>query len=123
MVGITIEEELDEETTNQVILDYSQPGTLQINMKYYIESMIKDFPHRIGSTSIPWTDKLFKVKDNDKLLDEERSATFHTFVMKAMFLCKRARPDIELELILEASKGEVLWLSGCQMLPLLSILI
>ena len=64
-------------------------------MKYYIKSMIEDFPHRIGTTSIPWTDKLFKVNDNSKLLDEERKSTFHTFVMKAMFLCKRARPDIE----------------------------
>ena len=43
----------------------------------------------------PWSDKLFKVNESVKKLDETRKATFHTFVMKAMFLCKRARPDIE----------------------------
>ena len=30
-----------------------------------------------------------------KKLDEVKKANFHTFVMKNMFLCKRARPDIE----------------------------
>ena len=26
---------------------------------------------------------------------KEKKAIFHTYVMKAMFLCKRARPDVE----------------------------
>ena len=34
--------------------------------------------------------------EDAKKLDEERRSIFHTFVMKAMFLCKRARPDIDL---------------------------
>jgi hypothetical protein len=42
----------------------------------------------------PWTEKLFKVNDESKHLDEVRRVIFHTFVMKAMFLCKRARPDV-----------------------------
>jgi hypothetical protein len=42
----------------------------------------------------PWTEKLFKVNSESKNLDEERRGVFHTFVMKAMFLCKRARPDV-----------------------------
>eukprot|EP00957_Ditylum_brightwellii_P093843 7146354-Ditylum_brightwellii.AAC.1 len=28
-------------------------------------------------------------------MDDERKALFHRFIMKAMFLCKRARSDIE----------------------------
>ena len=43
----------------------------------------------------PWNDKLFKVNKSVKNLDEERKSVFHTFVMKAMFLCKRVRSDIE----------------------------
>ena len=35
------------------------------------------------------------IGSNDKKMEETRRGTFHTFVMKAMFLCKRARPDIE----------------------------
>jgi hypothetical protein len=42
----------------------------------------------------PCNDKLFKIDKTTKKLDNERKAILHTFVMKAMFLCKRARPDI-----------------------------
>jgi hypothetical protein len=57
--------------------------------------MIKDFPFDIKSiTANPWTEKLFKVNNESKNFDEERRVIFHTFVMKAMFLCKRARPDV-----------------------------
>ena len=79
-----------------MILDYSEKGKLKVGMKYYIESMIKDFPFELESKSkTPWNDKLFKVNNATKKLEEERKSIFHTFVMKLMFLCKRARPDIE----------------------------
>ena len=47
------------------------------------------------NTKAPWNDKLFKVNNTTKKLDEKRKYIFHTYVMKAMFLCKRARPNIE----------------------------
>jgi len=72
-----------------MILDYSQEGALKVNMKYYIDAMIKEFPHEIkANTTTPWTERLLKVDKNSKKLDEERKRTFHTFVMKCMFLCK-----------------------------------
>ena len=78
-----------------MILDFSVPGAMKLDMRYYILQMIKDFPYDIKSiTTNPWTEKLFKVNNESKHLDDERRAIFHTFVMKAMFLCKRARPDI-----------------------------
>jgi hypothetical protein len=64
-------------------------------MKYYIKAMVKDFPYKVKSIkTTPWTKKLFKVDNESKKLDEERKGIFHTFVMKAMFLCKRARTNI-----------------------------
>ena len=57
--------------------------------------MITDFPHRVGKSTSPWSENLFKVNKKEQKLDSAKQATFHTFVMKAMFLCKRARPDIE----------------------------
>ena len=58
--------------------------------------MVKEFPYELKSkTKTPWNDKLFKVSNTTKKLDEKRKSTYHTFVMKMMFLCKRARPDIE----------------------------
>ena len=40
-------------------------------------------------------EKLLKIQEDTKKLDDERRGIFHTYVMKAIFLCKRARPDID----------------------------
>ena len=42
----------------------------------------------------PWNEKLFKVSTTSKILDNERKETFHTFVMRFMYLTKYAQPDI-----------------------------
>ena len=77
-------------------LDYSEEGKLKVDMKYYIDNMIEEFPYEVKEQSkAPWNDKLFKVNETVNKLDEAKKAIFHTFVMKAMFLCKRARPDVE----------------------------
>jgi hypothetical protein len=79
-----------------MILDFTQDGALKIKMKCYIQGMLDEFPFEVKpSQTTPWTEKLFKVQEDAKKLDEERRSIFHTFVMKAMFTCKRARPDIE----------------------------
>ena len=79
-----------------MILDYSEKGKLKVDMKYYIKAMVDDFPLDFGErqTTAPWNDKLFKVIEKEKKLNEKERKIFHTFVMKSMFLCKRARPDI-----------------------------
>jgi hypothetical protein len=78
-----------------MILDFSVPGAMIVDMKYYIDGMLEDFPYPVQATDkVPWTEKLFKVNSEKKLLNDEKRMLFHTFTMKAMFLCKRARPDI-----------------------------
>ena len=77
-------------------LDYTSPGILKIDMTEYVKSMREEFPQKIkGRHATPWTENLFKVDTNAKRLGQERKKTFHTFVMKGMFLCKRGRPDIQ----------------------------
>jgi hypothetical protein len=79
-----------------MIMDFTQDGALRLDMKYYIKGMLEDFPYDVKATTVtPWTEKLLKVQQDAKKLEEERRSIFHTFVMKAMFLCKRARPDID----------------------------
>ena len=79
-----------------MILDYSVPGVLQVDMRPYVKSMIDEFPDELsGNSNGPWTANLFKVDDASPKLEPERAKTFHTFVMKAMFLCKRGRQDIQ----------------------------
>jgi len=71
-------------------LDYTSPGVLKIDMTEYVKSMIEEFPQKVqGRNATPWTENLFKVDANAKQLEQERKETFHTFVMKGMFLCKR----------------------------------
>ena len=43
----------------------------------------------------PWTNKLFTVDTKSKRLDDEKAKVFHMFLMKGMFLYKRARQDIQ----------------------------
>jgi hypothetical protein len=74
-----------------MILDFTQDGALKIDMKYYIQGMLDEFPFEVKpSQTTPWTEKLFKVQEDAKKLDKEQRSIFHTFVMKAMFMCKRA---------------------------------
>jgi hypothetical protein len=79
-----------------MILDFTEDGALKIHLRYYIKGMLENFPYAIGTKkTAPWTEKLLKVQKDAKKLEEERRSIFHTYVMKAMFLCKRARPDID----------------------------
>jgi hypothetical protein len=79
-----------------MILDYNTPGAMKVDMRYYINGMIQDFPYPIKAikTAAPCTNKLMKVDVTSKHLDVEKKAIFHTFTIKAMFLCKRGRPDV-----------------------------
>jgi hypothetical protein len=78
-------------------LDFSTMGKVKVTMFPYIKSMVDDFTalHPTSKTSAtPAAEHLFKVRDDAILLDEQASQTFHTFVAKALFATKRARPDI-----------------------------
>ena len=77
-------------------LDFSVTGSVRIDMDEYIEALLEEFPKMvIGSAVMPATESLFKVNEDGKKLDEEKAQQFHTTVAKALFLCKRARPDIQ----------------------------
>ena len=44
-----------------MILDYSEKGALKVDMRYYINGMIEDFPYNLHARKIaPWNDKLLK---------------------------------------------------------------
>ena len=67
--------------------------------------MLEESPYNIKATKkTPWKEKLLKVQENTKNLDEERHNIFHTYVMKAMFLCKRKRTNIDQEIVFLSSR-------------------
>ena len=71
-----------------MMLDYSTPGSVKINLVDYVKAMLKDFEkvEKIGAESTyPWTDKLFDVDEKSKPLEKDEAETFHTFAAKALF--------------------------------------
>ena len=77
-------------------LDYSESGKVKIKMLDYVEKMLADLPDDMtGEAPTPAANHLFTVDDNQTKVDEQRAQFFHTYVAKALFLCKRARPDLQ----------------------------
>ena len=79
-------------------LDFSESGVMKVDMVEYVTDMVKDFPDNLPKKKVmcPWTDKMFRINENSKPLDEKCKEIFHTFTIKGMFVCKHARQDIQL---------------------------
>lgn len=78
-------------------LDFSDAGKFKVKMIDCMDGMLKDLPADMsGELATPAADHLFDVDDaNARKLDEKDAQFFHHMVAKALFLCKRARPDLQ----------------------------
>ena len=47
------------------------------------------------SVTYPETNKLFKVREDDKQLSEKKGELFHSVVAELLFMMKRSRPDLD----------------------------
>lgn len=65
-----------------MIMDFSKPGVLTLDMRYYIKNILEQFPEQITPSKIPWNDRLMKIPKNEVPIKDEQRETFHTFVMK-----------------------------------------
>ena len=78
-------------------LNFSVAGQVKITMFDYIQEMLDDFdkfdPSKTFSRT-PAADHIFKVRDDQPKLNEQKAQTFHTFTAKSLFATKRSRPDI-----------------------------
>ena len=83
-----------------MILDFEVPGQVTFNMQSYTKKMVSDFEQDIGKevsmTKTPAADHLFQVRDDVEMLNDSQGAVFHNATAKALYLCKRARPDIQI---------------------------
>ena len=74
---------------------YSSKGVVTVDMVAYVKGMLADFPVRIHNTATtPAATNLLEASAG-KALSIEKKEAFHTAVTKGLFLCKRARPDIQ----------------------------
>ena len=81
-----------------MILDYSTPGEVKMDMTWCAKSMLEDFKFKdelkqVKTPQSPAADHLLTVQDDAVKLDSEKTEEFHTTVAKALFVCKRARDD------------------------------
>ena len=79
-----------------MVLDFTNPGKVAIRMEDYITNMLTQLPEDMdGVAMTPAAEHLFKVNDTPTYLNEEEAMFSHHNVAKLLFLCKRARPDIQ----------------------------
>jgi hypothetical protein len=78
-------------------LDYGIPGKVKISMVDYVQNLLDEAPDdMIGESATPAANHLFEVNEtNPTQLDQTTADLFHHIVAKLLFLCKRARPDIQ----------------------------
>ena len=78
--------------------DYTEDGVLRVHMIPFIDTILSDFPEVVTkSAPSPHTDNLFRVREESeaRYLPEEQAVAFHRTVAQLLFLCFRARKDIQ----------------------------
>jgi hypothetical protein len=61
-----------------------------------ISKLLEDLPERFdGSATTPAAQYLFQVRDEVPLLPKEQAELYHSTVAKLLFICKRARLDLQ----------------------------
>ena len=81
-----------------MVLDFSTPGKVKFSMVDYIKEMLDELPEDMaGEAATPAANHLFEVNEatSEMLLDEQHADMFHHNTAKLLFLCKRARPDVQ----------------------------
>jgi hypothetical protein len=77
-------------------LDYSEKGKVKIKILEYVEKMLADLQAEMdGEAPSPAANHLLTINDDQTKMDEKKAQLFHTYMAKTLFLCKRARPDLQ----------------------------
>ena len=78
-------------------INFGIPGKVQFIMEEYVKTLLEETPADMsGEACTPAANHLFEVNVNSPtLLDADKSELFHHITAKLLFLCKRARPDIQ----------------------------
>ena len=77
-------------------IDFSITGKVMFTMVDYIKGMLDALPHDMnGTVTTPAASHLFDVDESAEKLTPALGDLFHHNTAKLLFLCKRARPDIQ----------------------------
>ena len=79
-----------------MMLDFEN-GRLTMYMVAYVKNMLEEIPLEFKANekvANPVTSDMFD-SDDDKYLNTEQRELFHRTIARALFLCKRGRPDVQ----------------------------
>ena len=77
-------------------IDFSSEGKVKFSMVDYVQTILDEIPADMsGECATPASSYLFDVDANCDKLDRDAADLFHHYTAKLLFLCKRARPDIQ----------------------------
>jgi len=90
-------------------LDYSEKGSVKVSMVRCTGKVWRGFPEKVtGSTASPAQNHLFKVRDESdpgyELLTEDLAQSFHHTAAQLLFVCSRARRDIQTDVTFLTAK-------------------
>ena len=78
-------------------LDFTIKGQVKITMIPYVKEIVELFKKHDDSdrhANTPAAEHLFQINEQATPLSQHQATVFHNFVVKCLFLTKRARPDI-----------------------------
>jgi hypothetical protein len=78
-------------------IDFSKKGKVEFIMNDYdVENLLDEVPKEMsGHTATPAANQLFSVNDKAEKISDEDSEKYHHLTTKLLYLCKRARPDLQ----------------------------
>jgi hypothetical protein len=77
-------------------IDYLEEGKVKFQMPNYIDGILDEAPDDMdGSAVTPAPLNLYTMRDDVEKLDDEHAETYHHLTAKLLYLCKRARPDLQ----------------------------
>jgi hypothetical protein len=78
-------------------IDYSEDGKVKLSMPDYVEGILDEALTNMDRMVVtPVGLSLFTKKKDDVDLDDEDAETYHRLTVKLLYLCKQARPDLQL---------------------------
>ena len=77
-------------------IDYTVDGRVTFDMRQYLRTILNEVPEDMCGTAVmPAGNKLFDVDRKCEKLAHDRADIFHHSTARLLYLCKRARPDIQ----------------------------
>ena len=95
-------------TIDSLKKDFSKKDYVAITMYDYIEDIYKEAAEGMNGTAVTSAfANLFKVNNNSMNLNTEMADYFHSVTTRLLFESKRARPNIEVEVVLLCGRVKI----------------